>query len=225
MKKDMPVAQSSLSQSKYNFRKYTTFSRLLPIIMRGEIVLTDPLYWEDKNDVSFMKEYKKRKKLKTLLASCFVDVSEAFHHWKIFAPGSEGVCISFDRDKFIEAIPSEEGGFRHQPVSYKQMKELKGCQFHIDEIPFIKRYPYIGEGEYRVIFESKDTEKTNNQFSIPLSAIQQIIISPWLYKSSFSDVRLLIEKFDQIGHARVFQSTLLENDNWSRIMQMRIVDS
>jgi hypothetical protein len=56
-------------------RRYTN------LLKEQKITLLDPESWEDKNDSHFMSLYRKKKSLKSVLALCFTQASETFHHW------------------------------------------------------------------------------------------------------------------------------------------------
>jgi hypothetical protein len=75
-----------------------------------KITLLDPRSWDDSNDSYYLKLYQEKKGLQSVLALCFTRASETYHHWRIFADGSSGVCISFRRDKLLDAVKGEQEG-------------------------------------------------------------------------------------------------------------------
>lgn len=75
--------------------RYTQLPSLLHMLRARAVTLLDPDSWDDRNDASYMALYKERKTLKSLLALCFSQVPETYHHWHVFAQGSAGVCIYF----------------------------------------------------------------------------------------------------------------------------------
>ena len=105
-----------------------------------------------------MSLYKKKRKLKTLLAMCFSMESETYHHWRVFSDGSSGVCVSFKRLDYLMDILSSDKEIRSDDVQYLKIRDLKALSADVTVMPFLKRAPFRPEREFRIIFESK-TEK------------------------------------------------------------------
>ena len=98
-----------------------------------------------------MAEYKRIKKAKTVLALCFAESKETYHHWRVLSNGSDGVCIEFDKNKLL-SIFEEDTQIRKGYVKYKLIKEIRGLpSIGLEDLPFLKRYPYRDEREYRVV--------------------------------------------------------------------------
>jgi hypothetical protein len=57
--------------------------------------------------------------LKTVLALCFTQATEHYHHWHVFAGGSSGVCIGFDRDALLKAA------HKHPEITPKEVQTSK----------------------------------------------------------------------------------------------------
>src|SRR3990172_7056421 len=98
-----------MSVGKNILRRYTDISALLYLLKHKAITLLDPESWTDNNDSYGLAVYKKRRSLRTLLALCFAQASEKYHHWHVFAHGPTGVCISFIADDLIKNISSVRG--------------------------------------------------------------------------------------------------------------------
>src|SRR5882762_5821833 len=90
-------------------RRYTSVPSLLALLQDKELTLLSPGLWEDRNDAFYMSQYKTKKQLKTLLALCFSESDETYHHWRVFTRGADGVCIHFKRDELLEALPLGRG--------------------------------------------------------------------------------------------------------------------
>jgi hypothetical protein len=88
--------------------RYTSFASLLAMLQNREITLLSPGFWEDRNDAYYMSQYKSRKELGTLLALCFSQAEETYHHWRVFTHGADGVCITFRRAQLLHALGGEE---------------------------------------------------------------------------------------------------------------------
>ena len=101
-----------------------------------------------------MRLYKEKNELDTLLAVCFSQEAETYHHWSVFASGSSGVCISFKKEELLAELEQYEG-VRARVVSYIQLNELEQTSRKVNNLPFMKRAPFRPESEFRVIFEEK----------------------------------------------------------------------
>jgi len=162
-----------------------------------------------------MRQYGKRRKVKTVLALCFSEARETYHHWKVFTHGSEGVCIEFKRDDLLaafETIPD----FRKQPVIYKPIKELEESPPPVTQLPFLKRLPYEDEREFRLVYIDRDDEIETKGFDIDLSCIHRITLNPWMPKALADAVKATIRSIEGCESIRVYQTTLLENERWKQ---------
>ncbi|MEP6810640.1 MAG: DUF2971 domain-containing protein [Chthoniobacterales bacterium] len=117
------------------------------------MTLLDPETWDDKNDAHFLAVYKQKKKLITVLAACFTKAPETYHHWRVFANGSSGVCLTFKGPELLRAL-FEIPGVRAEHVTYLTLKDIRQKSLHASELPFLKRIAFEHEEEFRVIYES-----------------------------------------------------------------------
>src|SRR6266567_4263039 len=130
-------------------RRYTDLPKLIYLLREKKITLVDPKSWDDKNDSSFLAQYRTKKNLKTVLALCFTEGNETYHHWRIFADSSSGVCTRFDRAAFLKDLAKSKLLWRE--VEYLTLKEMRKRKktLRIDDLPFLKRSPYGDEREFR----------------------------------------------------------------------------
>jgi len=202
--------------------RYTSLPIFVDIIDKQAITLLSPKTWEDRNDSFYLEEYQNRKALKTLLALCFSTKSETFHHWKIFAGESAGVCIQFDKDKLLGGL-RESDGFRSRAVDYKLIREVKSPAPKIEDWPFLKRKPFKDEGEFRITYERHDVCEKTKQVPIKTDFILSVTLCPWLPESVANSVKKMIKSLPGCNRLRVSRSTLLETANWkAAIMQPKI---
>src|ERR1041384_5330775 len=138
------MAAKALKQPVTILRRYTSLPSLLALLQEKELTLLSPHLWEDRNDAFYMSQYKARKNLKTLLALCFSESSETFHHWRVFTHGADGVCILFKREKLLKAI-SLGHGLKADRVTYRKINDLSRLKPELDQLPFLKRHPYSDE--------------------------------------------------------------------------------
>src|SRR5882762_1657631 len=166
--------------SQKSLRRYTDITALSYLLSNESITLLNPRTWDDRNDSYFLSLYKKKKKLASVLALCFAQAAETYHHWKVFAPGPAGVCIHFRREDLLEALGAYNG-VRSDTVDYKTIDELTENQPGIDKLPFVKRIVFKDELEFRIIYESKKEKLPKRDFPVPRSAIEKVTLSPWIY--------------------------------------------
>lgn len=197
-------------------RRYTDLLALLHILTSRQITLLDPKTWDDKNDSHFMAVYKERKKLTSLLALCFSEASETYHHWRIFSGGPAGVCIVFDKNQLLEDIaqvPHVSTG----SMNYLTMTEARRKKFQVDELPFVKRYAYKPEREVRALYASPIDEKPSLDLPIRLSSISRISLSPWMHASLSKSTASAIRAINGCEKLRVSRSTLISNEQWKNL--------
>lgn len=193
-------------------RRYTELPSLLALLQRQEITLLSPLSWDDKNDRESMARYAQANGLKSALGVCFSQAAETYHHWKVFAPGSSGICIEFHKTELLEAVPKV--GFVHKKVAYKKPAEFLSGYPKPSQLPFIKGWAYRHEIEYRIIYAS-DTENTRlKAFPFALSCIRSITLSPWLPSPLFEAAKSAILATKGCINIPVVQSKVVENESW-----------
>jgi hypothetical protein len=180
--------------AKYIFR-YTTVVSMLDILRNKRLILLNPENWQDKNDSELLKKYaKKIGEEKHISALCFTLVEDSVLHWNI--PTAE--CrIKFDLTKLIGNLNAVKG-VRHERVQYRTIQELqqsmKKQEIELQEWPFIKRWPYRAEEEYRIIWEGKATEKDGGSVDIPIDieCIKRITISQHMPECLFKTLKEII---------------------------------
>ncbi len=194
-------------------RRYTDLPALLHMLSSRTITLLDPKTWDDRNDAFFMSQYRDRRNLKTLLALCFSQVPETYHHWHVFSKGPAGVCIVFDRAALLAALQKQDG-ISADDVDYLTLNEAKKHPFKIERLPFLKRAGFKPEGEFRVIYESSVTEVASINIPIDLACIRMISLSPWLHANLSDSTTRAVRAIDDCAKLRVSRSTLISNEQW-----------
>ncbi len=204
---------TSKSRRSSILSRYTTLPVLLDMLERRSITLLSPESWADRNDREVMLDYKERRNLTCLLAACFSKGDETIHHWSAFAPGSSGCRIDFHQPALVSSIPNQ-AGFRHGEVVYRKINMLRKGDLSNKQRPFIKRWPYRIEEEYRIIFESSDPAMTGQrELNVPISmdGIRSITLSQDIPETVFKSIKT------QLGASlgkRISRSTLFENPIW-----------
>jgi Protein of unknown function (DUF2971) len=201
--------------SEKTLRRYADLPGLLYMLNERMITLLDPGSWDDSNDSYYLRLYKEKKGLKCVLALCFTQAIETYHHWRVFANGSSGVCIQFRRSELLKAA-RQQSGTRAQTVTYLKLTDIKNKTVATEDLPFLKRRAFEDEDEFRVIYESATETKTTLDLPIPLSSVERITLSPWIPPALAEHVKRVLRSVDGCANLKVVRSTLIGNDQWKR---------
>ena len=203
--------------TEQTYRRYTNLASALHILRNRCLTLLSPETWDDRNDAFFMAEYKRLKGAKTLLAICLAEREETYHHWRLFSHGADGVCLEFDREKLLSAFAAAPG-VRHQRVQYELVANVTRMEdVDLERLPFIKRWPYGDEGEYRAVYVDTDRELASYAISIDLTSITRITLSPWLAPGLVPVVKEALRSLPGCARKKVYRSTLINNDEWKKL--------
>jgi hypothetical protein len=195
-----------------DLRRYTDLSTLFYLLAERKLTLLNPGRWDDRNDSYCMRRYRDAKGYKTVLALCFVQSSERYHLWKVFGAGTSGVRIKFKRKALLKAV-DKVPGLLHDEVEYLTLKQLAG-PFSADRLPFVKRYGFLGEDEYRLVYGSKK-KLPKFDIDIPPDCIDSVKLNPWLDAALFEHVKDAIRRVDSCWKSlKVVRSSLIDNERW-----------
>jgi DUF2971 family protein len=197
-------------------RRYTDLPALVYMLNEQKITLLDPASWDDKNDSHYLTLYREKKRLGSVLALCFTQADETYHHWRVFANGSSGVCVTFQRPQLLQAM-SKQQGIRSGEVTYLKLAQIRDRTLKTKELPFLKRYAFEHENEFRVIYESASDKVSALHISVPLSCIQRITLSPWIHTSLSSHIKKILHSIKGCGHLEIVRSTLISNEEWKTL--------
>ena len=197
-------------------RRYTDLPALIYLLTERTLTLLDPQSWDDGNDSHYLDLYRERKHLKSVLAVCFTQGDETYHHWRVFAPGSGGVCVRFSRAKLVKAVKLQLG-VRTGPVQYLKLRELRGLKPKVRSLPFLKRYPFEHENEFRIIYDSTTRRVSKLDIPIPLAAIDRVTLSPWIHRDLSEHVSRTIRAIRGCSGLSVIRSTLIGNEEWQKL--------
>ena len=121
----------------------------------------------------------------------FTKGGDTIHHWNTFANGPAGCRIIFKAEPLLNAV-NKAKGVRSGIVEYIKINELKRYSKVTNTWPFIKRWPYSCEDEFRIIYESnnpRDCNKMELKFSIKLEWIDSIMINQSVPKNVFESIK------------------------------------
>lgn len=193
-------------------RRYTNLPSLLSMLMKKKLTLLDPTTWDDRNDSYYLELYTKHKKISRTLALCLSEKNETYHHWSIFTARENGVCIVFDRKK-LESHLDTVSGIVHGAVKYKLLRKMRREQIILDELPFLKRYAFTDESEYRIVYPSRKDISYKN-IDLPLYTIKKVSVNPWAPDAFFEAIEGAIKNIEGCQDLKVEQSSLIDNKEW-----------
>lgn len=121
--------------------------------------------------------------------------------------------MEFDKTSLLQTLRGLDG-FRHQSVDYPFIQDLEKPMPHISAWPFLKRYAFKDEKEYRIIFESATKELREKSVPIDLTCIRSIIFSPWLPSKIENSVVTVVRSIEGCADLKLRASRLLENTRW-----------
>jgi hypothetical protein len=125
----------------------------------------EPTSWDDRNDSHYIQLYKEKKRLGSVLALCFTEAGETYHHWKVFSSGTSGVCVRFKKDLLLAHLAAKTP-IRAGPVQYKMMDHLRTSRVELASLPFLKRYAFRDEREFRLLYDTKNTLQSRTSRSL-----------------------------------------------------------
>lgn len=199
-------------QPSRKLNRYTTLPVLLDLLRRKKIVLLDPSTWEDRNDAEIILDYKKRRKIPKLFAICFGIGDETVHHWKTYAYGISGCCIEFDEKRLLTSFQDIKE-VRWDNITYKKINEVGKNTIELNCMPFVKRWPYRCENEFRILWEGETSRKTID-IRIDLNSINKITLSQKLPEDVSTSIKELLHNEIKDPSRKINRSTLYENRRW-----------
>ena len=200
---------------KYNqLDRYTNLPFLIDILVRKKLTLTNPSFWEDKNDSFFIEKFKMKSNYSTVLAMCFAAKLQRFHHWKVFTKESNGVCIRFNKDKLIPELQSNEKNLLIDKVKYRTIATLRKNPPDTNELPFLKREAFSDEYEFRIIYFDETNTLDYKQIAFSIKCIDAIIFNPWLPNLVEESITKTIKSIKGCEDLKIVKSDLFNNDSW-----------
>ncbi|WP_026867794.1 hypothetical protein [Hyphomicrobium zavarzinii] len=199
--------------SEPSLRRYTSLVAAIQILRQRKLTLLNPELWDDRNDVYTMRKYQEAVQARSILALCFAQQFETYHHWRVFSQGMDGVCLEFDRERLIQAFAGIPH-VRHGSVEYYELRKLGKAPPTVNDLPFIKRFPYQDEKEFRIVYVDNEHLLSFKEFDVDLAAIARINLSPWMPKPLSDSVKATIRSIPGCKSIKLNRSTLVENEQW-----------
>lgn len=208
------VSRTNQMTSPAFLRRYTELAPLLYLLEKRAITLLNPRLWDDRNDSYFLEIYRQKKHLDCVVALCFTEASETYHHWRVFAAGASGVCLEFDKPRFLKSMEAHRG-LRTGSVKYLTIKQLAATRS--PDLPFVKRYPYRDEREFRLIYEDAANATGPRDIAFDPRALRAVVVNPWMPSAVFESVKKVICGTDGWEHLKVRRTTLVDNERWRKL--------
>jgi hypothetical protein len=196
-----------------HLRRYTNLPSAIDVLLHKRLTLLDPSRWDDKNDASFLAAYKQQVGAKALLALCFTKSSETYHHWRTYSHGPDGVCFEFEDEKLIANVKKQDG-IKVGDAIYREISALEQQLPTIEELPFVKRYPYMGENEFRMLYVNSKKAVMAKHLKIDLSWIRRVTLSPWMPTPLVKTVITALKSVADNQDIEIYQSKLIDYPRW-----------
>jgi hypothetical protein len=84
----------------------------------------------------------------------------------------------------------------------------------VNKLPFIKKFGYQDECEFRIVYESKDLKLASKDIPISLTSIERITLNPWMTQKLSSSLRETIRSIENCETLTITRSTLVGNTEW-----------
>lgn len=194
-------------------RRYTSLPALIDVLVRQQITLLSYRNWVDGNDRRALQIYQETLNYGFVGAMCLTQAAETFHHWQIFAPGDAGACIVFDRRRFESAVVGK-AHLLAGPVEYVQLNQVGALDAEdIHRLPFIKRYGFRDEREYRLLGYSVE-ERAALPLPITRDMIRYVVMSPFAHANLVASTTAALRGLPGWEELSVRHSSLTDNQTW-----------
>jgi hypothetical protein len=201
-------------------KRFTTLSAAIDMLANERLALLDPASWTDTNDVAFIDEYARRRGAKGLVVACFTQAPETYHHWQVFAADNEGVCVEFDRSALLKSLLNNEGYFWND-VRYVTLEAIRSKpSIALEDLPFLKRFGFRDEKEFRLIYECRDAHHPVHHVPIQRDWITRIVLNPWLNEKLADGVKLALRSLPECASVKVVRTTLIDNARWKAAVRL-----
>lgn len=194
-------------------KRYTSLSVAIDVLTNERLTLLSPATWQDRNDVAFMEAFRTASGVDTVLAACFTQAPETYHHWGVFAGGNEGVRIDFDKDALLESLQGDDR-YLWGDVRYLTLKQIAARDIAASELPFLKRHAFRDEQEFRLLCQSRDPAPAFHHIPLDRSWIRGVTLSPWLPENLIDPLKSALKALPGCATLRVQRTNLRDHAKW-----------
>ena len=197
-------------------RRYTSLPVLIDMLVNKRLSLVGYQTWVDVNDRYAMGLYQSSLHYGFVGAMCLTEAAETFHHWQVFAQGSAGVCIVFDKAK-LEAMVPTTGHYMARSVEYLPLRKPDGLDAsNIHRLPFLKRFGFRDEKEFRIIGYAVENDITAMHIQLSPQVVDRVVFSPLMPSALVASVSKLLLAIDGWSDLLIKQSRLTDNKAWQK---------
>lgn len=134
-------------------------------------------------------------------------------------------ALNFQKKRNWKGYVSKCKQLRAESVEYCTIQQLRDDPLDEDELPFIKRYAFQDEKEFRIFWGSKKTSTKTYRLNVPLIAINRIVLSPWLPIEVVEHVKATLKSMPGCKSLKIYKSSLVENDQWKSFAMKKDITS
>jgi len=193
--------------------RYMCLDNFKDMMLHNRLALINPDLWSDKNDIIAISQYKQVKRIPHLMAACFTEASETSHHWSVYGK-NDGVRVIFNKKTLLNLFNSKIG-YTSNKIEYVLMSRFENKVKEIEHLPFIKRYAYRDEKEFRVIWQGNRIIGDIKYVKLPSNVIEKIIFGPAV---SINIYNVLTNEI--INHFKyditISKSSIIYSKKWAR---------
>lgn len=198
-------------------RRYADVLSVADMLQHKRLTLLSPAKWADQNDSHSLEVFRRRIGVEHVVALCLTEAAETYHHWQVFSGHGHGACVVFDKtallDRFAKNADLITGKVRYESLAYVE----KNRPIPTDELPFVKRYAFRDEKEFRVIALLDDLLGSSTlNVSIDLSVVTQIIFSPLAPRPLLETMKEILSDLEGCSHIKFSHSRLTNNLAWRK---------
>lgn len=203
-------------------KRYTSFAVALDILAEKRLTLVSPSSWQDTNDTAFLEAYRSRRGVGAVFAACFTQSPEKYHHWQVFS-GNAGVRVDIDKKALLSSLRGNQQ-YLWKNVEYLTLEKMEGLKtIDLYRLPFLKRFPFKDEVEFRILYESEEATCPFHYVPLECDWIKGVTLSPWLPANLIESARTALKSIPGCAYVHVGETTLIDNARWKRATE-RILD-
>ena len=196
-------------------KRYTSLAAAVDMLVQQRIALLNPSKWQDTNDTHFLGAFQEQIRAKSLYAACFTQAAETFHHWRVFAGDSEGVCVEIDREGLLGSLIEGDIKYRWGDIKYRSLAQLRlRKRINAYELPFLKRLGFGDEKEFRLIYYSSRPQKGVHYVPIKRAWIKRIVLNPWIGDELFQSMKTALQSIPSCKSISIIRTSLIDNTEW-----------
>ncbi len=197
-------------------KRYTKLPYLLHLLSTKKLRLINSSSWDDKNDCYNIEQYQMKKGLRSVYLLCLTSANETYHHWKVYSGDSAGVRIDFDKEMFEKW--ALEQGLKAGTVKYLTLDEIEKTPLELESLPFIKRYGFKDEMEYRILQDNTASTNSFIDLNFDLAIIRTIATNPWLPADVHNAIKGVLQNVLGERETIIKRSNLTNSNNWKKFI-------